>query len=582
MESLWTKDVVQVPAEDLREFSLNRKTPVYSVYSGEQSSSGLRVGMKVLTVESSDAGRRFVQEAALLKILQHRSISSFIGVATLPPGFLRGKESSNASLPVIITEHNEGISLASFVQSLESRRGLRRRKYPYNEILDVLIDVADALQYLHTRHPAVIHRGISMTSVTVIRTEQGLRGGLDTLYTALLTAEASRRVKKLGEEVLLEGALNSEDLLSLDFFKEPASCTASNPTSPRRAPQLPLLTSSIVDKHLKKSKKPLKSIAPIYLKDKAPKKPDPMNKSTVPRPRRVSLNLRSAKNSSVAPAVKVIAQVSAHAVEKLDLVETPVLRPLEIMDVVLEEDENSENSSREAEDQVAEGAVKRRTGPIFDSPSAFPPSSAASPDRRSPGNDFKLAAKTKEYDSASSSRSHDQTTRLKAEQMMTELTQKSPCSDIIPAGKQPVQLIDTDPCWSALSTSVTEDEINRSDSISHLKEDLGEMNLAPEILKGESYSTSSDVFSFGIVLYTALTRKTPTRLPDPGHLDFVFPERFPDDVQSLIIDCCDPKPQTRPKMRAVYDRLRLIKESGCLNSMKQKKRRRFSCFGRPV
>jgi len=50
--------------------------------------------------------------------------------------------------------------------------------------LDILIDVADALHYLHKRRPMVVHRAISMSTITVVQTKNGVQGVLNDLSHA--------------------------------------------------------------------------------------------------------------------------------------------------------------------------------------------------------------------------------------------------------------------------------------------------------------------------------------------------------------------------------------------------------------
>lgn len=72
-----------------------------------------------------------------------------------------------------------------YLRDLEEQSG-RRKLHPYNELLDVLIDVADALQYLHNRRPKVIHRGLSTSTIQVIPQDNLLSTRINTLRSAIV------------------------------------------------------------------------------------------------------------------------------------------------------------------------------------------------------------------------------------------------------------------------------------------------------------------------------------------------------------------------------------------------------------
>ena len=131
------------------------------------------------------------------------------------------------------------------------------------------------------------------------------------------------------------------------------------------------------------------------------------------------------------------------------------------------------------------------------------------------------------------------------------------------------------------NTSSVEKAATRVDSVTHLKKSYGEAHLAPEVLKGQPYGTASDVFSLGLTIYNALAQMAPIALSQkPGHFQFTFGEGFPEEVQSLVRDCCHVKPSARPNVETVKKRLQSIKQSECMKRLLARKRKRFSCFGR--
>ena len=112
---------------------------------------------------------------------------------------------------------------------------------------------------------------------------------------------------------------------------------------------------------------------------------------------------------------------------------------------------------------------------------------------------------------------------------------------------------------------------------------MGESNLAPELTADGLSGTPGDVFSFGLVIYSCLSRMAPIPLsPKPGHLQFTFQPDFPKAIKDLVLACCKNKPELRPSVDDIRDRLLEIKESGCLHSIRHKsKKKRFGgCFGR--
>ncbi|KAG0015970.1 hypothetical protein BGZ80_009511 [Entomortierella chlamydospora] len=91
---------------------------------------------------------------------------------------------------------------------------------------------------------------------------------------------------------------------------------------------------------------------------------------------------------------------------------------------------------------------------------------------------------------------------------------------------------------------------------------------APEILLGEDFDCSVDVFSFGVVLAEMMAR----HVVDPQHFQRVSPDMgiSPDEILfraqpgcplelgELAIHCVQPLPQHRPKLREVVERLTAI------------------------
>lgn len=94
--------------------------------------------------------------------------------------------------------------------------------------------------------------------------------------------------------------------------------------------------------------------------------------------------------------------------------------------------------------------------------------------------------------------------------------------------------------------------------------------MAPELLRGETINTmASDVYSFGIILYEAYSRRDPYEGEIPSEVlrlvaDVTenkrppIPKGSPTQVQSLMTDCLVMDPQQRPSFGEVDERLKRV------------------------
>ncbi|CAB5198480.1 unnamed protein product [Rhizophagus irregularis] len=91
--------------------------------------------------------------------------------------------------------------------------------------------------------------------------------------------------------------------------------------------------------------------------------------------------------------------------------------------------------------------------------------------------------------------------------------------------------------------------------------------VAPEVLRGESYSTASDIYSFGIIMYTLATGERPwyneahdinlaKNICDGKRLE--IPEDTPKFYVELIRKCWDNEPEKRPTATYLYKKLNWI------------------------
>jgi len=89
--------------------------------------------------------------------------------------------------------------------------------------------------------------------------------------------------------------------------------------------------------------------------------------------------------------------------------------------------------------------------------------------------------------------------------------------------------------------------------------------MAPEILMGDSYSFSADVFSFGIVLTEIITQQPPksrSMLAGFGLDVEAFmanvPPDCPPDFVTIAVNCSDPLPEKRPNFKDIVTEIKRI------------------------
>jgi guanylate cyclase, other len=94
--------------------------------------------------------------------------------------------------------------------------------------------------------------------------------------------------------------------------------------------------------------------------------------------------------------------------------------------------------------------------------------------------------------------------------------------------------------------------------------------MAPELLRGESVNTAAtDVYSFGILLYEVYSRKDPYEGEDPMEVMRLVadpsvrkrppvPRYTPSQIESLMKECLDEDPATRPTFEEVDIRVKRI------------------------
>ncbi|KYO17595.1 mitogen-activated protein kinase kinase kinase 10 [Alligator mississippiensis] len=97
--------------------------------------------------------------------------------------------------------------------------------------------------------------------------------------------------------------------------------------------------------------------------------------------------------------------------------------------------------------------------------------------------------------------------------------------------------------------------------------------MAPEVIRLSLFSKSSDVWSFGVLLWELLTGEVPYREIDAlavaygvamNKLTLPIPSTCPEPFARLLQECWDPDPHARPPFGAIVARLEAIERSAML------------------
>ena len=96
---------------------------------------------------------KFKSEWEILRSLKHPNIVQYYTVI-LPP---------NPETPIIVTELLE-CDLAKYMRESESKP-----KVSFSEVVKIMLDVAEALQYLHSLKPPIVHRDLASKNVLLTK-----------------------------------------------------------------------------------------------------------------------------------------------------------------------------------------------------------------------------------------------------------------------------------------------------------------------------------------------------------------------------------------------------------------------------
>jgi serine/threonine protein kinase len=97
-------------------------------------------------------------------------------------------------------------------------------------------------------------------------------------------------------------------------------------------------------------------------------------------------------------------------------------------------------------------------------------------------------------------------------------------------------------------------------------------HAAPELLRGESAGTATDVYGLGSVIATALSGRSPFREGPDDRVDAMLRRKMsgtppllasgPDDLNALVTRCLVPEPADRPSLDVVARELTRLQSAG--------------------
>ncbi|MDZ4159820.1 MAG: serine/threonine-protein kinase, partial [Anaerolineaceae bacterium] len=119
-----------------------------AIYCGIDESLNVKVAIKENLALSADAARQFRKEATILANLRHPNLPRVTDHFTLPD---QGQ--------YLVMDYIEGDDLRQRITHLG--------KLPEDEVILIGIAICDALEYLHTRTPSVLHRDIKPGNIKI-------------------------------------------------------------------------------------------------------------------------------------------------------------------------------------------------------------------------------------------------------------------------------------------------------------------------------------------------------------------------------------------------------------------------------
>ncbi|CAL8471285.1 g10827 [Coccomyxa elongata] len=126
-------------------------------------------------IKNKEELHNFVEETKLLRKLQHRNITRYIGVGGHSEGSLRNAEQAKQVLDsmYLVQEFIDGGNLRKQVLEQMCTNHLRKKYYSEIQALHWAIQIAKGLKYLHTAKPMVIWRDAKLENILMRKVDGG-------------------------------------------------------------------------------------------------------------------------------------------------------------------------------------------------------------------------------------------------------------------------------------------------------------------------------------------------------------------------------------------------------------------------
>ncbi|KAJ7942552.1 putative Receptor-kinase [Quillaja saponaria] len=130
-----------------------------SVYKGTLSVDGAIVAVKVLNLEQKGASKSFIDECEALRCIRHRNLLKIISACS-------SVDHQGNEFKALVFEFMPNGSLDDWVHPINNDQHYESRKLRFIQRLNVAIDVAFALEYLHHHcQPPIVHCDIKPSNV---------------------------------------------------------------------------------------------------------------------------------------------------------------------------------------------------------------------------------------------------------------------------------------------------------------------------------------------------------------------------------------------------------------------------------
>lgn len=184
-----------IPFSSLSKFSRIGLGGFGCVYKARLKGHKRLVAVKVLAVNRPNVTAMFVQEAAVLRMVEHENIVQFIGVVNIPKGTRCIAESIDGPKLAFVEEYLEGGTLQNLL--MQQMISPFRKVYSFELALDFILGIGHALKYLHEFWPLVLHRDLTPDNIVVTRREGKLVAKLIDFGLTMLIDDKGKPVHRL-------------------------------------------------------------------------------------------------------------------------------------------------------------------------------------------------------------------------------------------------------------------------------------------------------------------------------------------------------------------------------------------------